>query len=260
MSSATAEGPLHGKVAIVTGAATGIGLAICHALARQGAALSAVYRSEGGELSIRSDLGQHGPRVVPVRADLADRAEVASVVPRTLEEFGQIDILVNNAAATHVQQFLEQSDEEWDEVFDVNLRAPFVLIREVARVMIGQGTRGRIVNLSSSSAFRAVLSPVAYSTSKAAIGALTRSAAGALGRHGILVNAVAPGITATPTTTRAWGEGFESSGIAEEGPLANLIGRVAMPADIADVVAFLCLHESRNITGQTIHASGGAVV
>jgi NAD(P)-dependent dehydrogenase (short-subunit alcohol dehydrogenase family) len=125
--------------------------------------------------------------------------------------------------------------------------------------MIERGGGGRIINLSSSSAFRARNSPLAYASSKAALVQLTRSAAAELGPHDINVNAVAPGITATPMT-QVIGNAEALQRVASSGPLENLFHRVSQPEDVAAVILFLCLPASRQITGQTIHTSAGAVV
>ena len=134
-----------------------------------------------------------------------------------------------------------------------------LLMKHVARHMIDRGGGGRIVNLSSSSAFRARNSPIAYATSKAAIVQLTRSAAAELGRYDINVNAIAPGITAT-AMTQALGDFAALQRVASSGALENLFHRVSQPEDVAAAVLFLCLPGSRQVTGQTLHTSAGAVV
>jgi NAD(P)-dependent dehydrogenase (short-subunit alcohol dehydrogenase family) len=177
-----------------------------------------------------------------------------------LQRFGRIDILVNCAGvAGRGQTLLELDQHDWDLVHGVNLKAPLLLMKHVARHMIERGGGGRIVNISSSSAFRARNSPIAYATSKAALVQLTRCAAAELGRHDINVNAVAPGITKTGMT-RAFGGDEALLRIASSGPLENLFHRVSEPADVAAAILFLCLPASRQITGQTIHTSAGAVV
>lgn len=142
----------------------------------------------------------------------------------------------------------------------VNLTAPFILIRAVAARMIDAGLSGSIVNISSSSAFRAVSSGGAYGVSKAGLAALTRGAAWELGPHGTNVNTVAPGVTRTGITEQAFGSSGAMRAAVSAGPLANLLQRVSEPEDVANVVAFLCLPASRQITGQVIHTSAGAVV
>jgi NAD(P)-dependent dehydrogenase (short-subunit alcohol dehydrogenase family) len=157
------------------------------------------------------------------------------------------------------QSLLEIDDENWDFVHTVNLKAPMLLMQHVARHMIDRGGGGRIINISSSSAFRARNSPIAYATSKAAIVQLTRCAAAELGPYDINVNAIAPGITAT-AMTRALGNAEALDGLASSGPLENLFHRVSQPEDVAAAILFLSLPGSRQITGQTIHTSAGAVV
>jgi len=157
------------------------------------------------------------------------------------------------------QTLLEIDDENWNFVHTVNLKAPMLLMKHVARHMIDRGGSGRIINISSSSAFRARNSPMAYATSKAAIVQLTRCAAAELGRYDINVNAIAPGITAT-AMTRALGNAEALNGLAASGPLENLFHRVSQPEDVAAAILFLSLPGSRQITGQTIHTSAGAVV
>ena len=179
---------------------------------------------------------------------------------RVLEQLGRIDILINNAGVTgRFQSLLEMDEQNWDFVLSVNLKAAMLLMKHVARHMIERGGGGRIVNLSSSSAFRARNSPIAYASSKAALVQLTRSAAAELGPHDINVNAVAPGITAT-AMTQVIGNAEALQRAASSGPLENLFHRVSQPEDVAAVILFLCLPASRQITGQTIHTSAGAVV
>jgi NAD(P)-dependent dehydrogenase (short-subunit alcohol dehydrogenase family) len=125
--------------------------------------------------------------------------------------------------------------------------------------MVERGGGGRIISVSSSAGFRAVFTHPVYSSSKAGIDALTRSMASALGEHGINVNAVAPGLTATRMGAGIGDEAAQQRAV-ESGPLANLLQRVSQPEDVAEVIAFLCLPESRQITGQTIHTSAGNVV
>ena len=257
-ASVAAARELEGKTAILTGATGGIGVAIAAALARQGCDIAAVHRNDAAADSLRDTVTGYGCRFASIHTDLARPAEVNHVVGRTVEVLGRVDILINNAALQIVKPFLEQTVEEWDQVFAVNLRAAFLLTQQAGTRMVEQGKGGRIINMSSSSAFRALGSPPAYTTSKAGLGALTRIAAAAFGQHGILVNAVAPGITVTPFTRSVHGEDFASR--EPEGPLANLLGRVAQPEDIADVFVFLCSRAGRNITGQVIHASAGAIV
>jgi NAD(P)-dependent dehydrogenase (short-subunit alcohol dehydrogenase family) len=179
-----------------------------------------------------------------------------------LAAFGRIDILVNCAGITGISQTQPQSvidftDAQLDAILGINLRAPLILTREVGKHMVTRGGGGRIVNVSSSSAFRATTSPPIYAASKAGINALTRSAAAELGPHGVNVNSVAPGPTRTSMFANA-GQHLEEA--SKSGPLANLTHTVSEPEDVAAVIRFLCLPDSRQMTGQVLHTSAGLVV
>ena len=251
---------LSGKVAIVTGGASGIGRATVAALLGAGAAVAVLDRDQGGVNAVVDQGEKSGGNVFALVTDLADTSRIPEAVARVVQRLGRIDILVNCAGvAGKVQNLLEMDNENWDFVHTVNLKAPMLLMKHAARHMIERGGVGRIVNISSSSAFRARNSPMAYATSKAALVQLTRCAAAELGRHDINVNAIAPGITAT-AMTRALGDAEALQHLASSGPLENLFHRVSQPEDVAAAVLFLCLPESRQITGQTIHTSAGAVV
>jgi NAD(P)-dependent dehydrogenase (short-subunit alcohol dehydrogenase family) len=251
---------LHGLVSIVTGAASGIGRATAVALAREGSVVAAVDRDESGLASLGTQLGNAGAEVMTLAVDLGDLAAASVVVDDVVGGFGRVDHLVNCAGVTGPPSTLLDTElPEWERVYAVNLEAPLLLMQGVARHLIGRGCGGRIVNVSSSSAFRARQSQLAYGSSKAALVQLTRSVAAELGAHDINVNAVAPGLTRSAMTAPI-GETTMAEWAAGDGPLGNLLGRVSEPEDVAAVIAFLCLPASRQITGQTIHTSAGAVV
>ena len=253
-------GELHGKGAIVTGGASGIGRATVIGLAQVGAKVAVLDRDAIGVQTVVDQVKKSGGDALPCVADLAKTAEIGTLVNQILSQLGHIDILINNAGVTgRFQTLLEMDEDNWDFVQRVNLKAPMLLMKHVARHMIDRGSGGRIVNLSSSSAFRARNSPIAYASSKAAIVQLSRSAAAELGPHDINVNAVAPGITATGMT-QVIGDAEALQKVASSGPLENLFHRVSQPEDVAAAIVFLCLPASRQITGQVIHTSAGAVV
>jgi NAD(P)-dependent dehydrogenase (short-subunit alcohol dehydrogenase family) len=251
---------LSSKVALLTGGASGIGRASVIALAGAGAAIAVLDRDETGVNTVVAQVKKSGGNASAVVVDLYDTQRIPDIVARVVQEFGRIDFLINCAGvAGKFQPLLEIEDQNWDFVHTVNLKAPMLLMKHVARHMIDRGGGGRIVNISSSSAFRARNSPIAYATSKAAIVQLTRCAAAELGRYDINVNAVAPGITAT-AMTRGIGDAEALQRVASSGPLENLFHRVSQPEDVAAAVLFLCLPGSRQVTGQTLHTSAGAVV
>jgi NAD(P)-dependent dehydrogenase (short-subunit alcohol dehydrogenase family) len=259
---------LAGKVALVTGAASGIGAATARQLAGHGAAVALLDRElEGLERvasAIRQSSDQSGGRATGQatvhRVDLARIESIPGAVAEVLGAHKRIDILVNAAGISGEEaDILTQSEANWDRVLTIDLKAPFRLIQEVGRHMVERGGGGRIVNVTSSSAHRARRVMAPYGAAKAGLAQLTRTAAADLGRHDINVNAVAPGVTMTPMTASLGGEA-EFAKVIAEGPLANLLGRASRAEDVADAIVYLCLPGSRQITGQTIHTSAGAVV
>jgi NAD(P)-dependent dehydrogenase (short-subunit alcohol dehydrogenase family) len=251
---------LSGKVALVTGGASGIARATVLALLQAGATVAALDRDEAGVKAVVEQGKQSGGKALAIAFDLTDTKSIPGVVERVIRELGRIDILVNAAGvAGRFRNLLETEEQDWDFIHTVNLKAPMLLMKHVAQHMIARGGGGRIVNISSSSAFRARNSPIAYASSKAGIVQLTRSAAAELGRYDINVNAIAPGITATGMT-RPLGDAEALLNIASSGPLENLFHRVSQPEDVAAAILFLCLPGSRQITAQVIHTSAGAVV
>lgn len=252
--------PLQGQVALVTGGASGIGRATVLELASAGADIAVVDRhSDGAEVAAK-EAKRTGADARVFVLDLGDSTRIQAAVIDILGTFGRIDILVNSAGINGGRHSaLEFSDEGFDLVMGVNVKAPFVLTREVGRHMVERGGGGRIVNLSSSAAFRATSSPAVYAASKAAINGLTRTSAADLAPYGVNVNAVAPGMTKTPMTAGI-GDDEAYQRIVSSGPLENLLHRAAEAEDVARVVLFLCLPESRQITGQVLHTSAGLVV
>ena len=251
---------LAGQVAIVTGGASGIGRATVLALLNAGAAVAVLDRDEAGVKATAEQGRASGGKTLELPVDLAHTSQIPAAVERVIQELGRIDVLVNCAGVTgKFQTLLDMQEDNWDSVQAVNLKAAMLMMKYVAKHMIERGGGGRIVNISSSSAFRARNSPIAYASSKAALVQLTRSTAAELGPHNINVNAVAPGVTDT-AMTRVLGDAEALQQAASSGPLENLFHRVSQPEDVAAAIVFLCVPGSRQITGQTIHTSAGAVV
>lgn len=266
-SSHTATAPDVGRVAelghqlaIVTGGASGIGSEIVRALCAHGATVAIIDRDETALREMGASLRAAGHRCSEHVFDLARHDAIADLVGAIHGQYARLDILVNCAALIDGGRTLLDIDADtWDRVHAVNLKAPMLLMQAAARRMIQDGRGGRIVNVTSSSAFRAQMVFPAYGSSKAGLTQLTRSAAADLGPHGINVNCVAPGVTVTPMLQKIVGlKGAQE--MAQSGPLANLLGRPSLPEDVAQVVTFLCLPASRQITGQTLHTSAGAIV
>ncbi|MGE0233465.1 MAG: SDR family NAD(P)-dependent oxidoreductase [Flavobacteriaceae bacterium] len=255
-------GQLSGKVAIVTGGASGIGLATVTDLTQAGADVAILDRNaEQARKAAVQAAADTGRRVEVFACDLAATQTLGAIVDDIAARFGRIDILVNSAGMTdHANSLINFDAAQFDLVQRLNLMAPLELVRHAARHMIAQGQGGRIVNVSSSSAHRAIFTFPGYAMSKAALEQLTRTAAWELGPHDINVNTVAPGVTETPLALGSLPDRSALDRAASEGPLANLLKRISQPEDVSGVITFLCLPASRQITGQTVHTSAGSVV
>lgn len=251
---------LTGHVALVTGSAKGIGRATALLLAERGADVAVVDIDGAGALETAASIAALGQRAKAFTVDLSDPGAIRQSVEDVIDHFGFLTILVNNAGITTVEPLLEMSVETWDLQHAVNLRSQFVYIQGVARHMVERGKGGAIVNVSSSSAFRAQRSNAAYGSSKAGVLQLTRSASAELGSFGIRVNAVAPGVTNTPMTAPFFEAEESFNDAVRIGPLANLLHRFSAPEDVAEVIAFLASDASRQMTGQCLHTSAGAIV
>ena len=250
--------PLAGKVALITGGASGMGRATVLALTEAGASAAVLDRNEPGLASVTETARKAGGRALPLALDLSDLSALEPAVARVLAEFGRIDILINCAGIYSPVPLLEMDEATWDRIHMVDLKAPMFLMQHVARHMIARGGGGRIVNVGSSAAHRARHAPPAYASAKAALGQLTRSAAAELGPHDINVNIVVPGVTISGLTESV-GQEFLQNAVSSGG-MENLFHRVSEPEDVAAAILFLCLPGSRQITGQAIHTSAGNVV
>jgi NAD(P)-dependent dehydrogenase (short-subunit alcohol dehydrogenase family) len=258
---------LAGQVAIVTGGASGIGRATTRQLAERGAAVAIFGRDERAGADAIAELEATGARGLFVPIDLNEPDAIAPAVAQVIDELGAVDILVNNAAVRGMHApsgttgVLDATVDDWDFVHSVNLRAPFLMMQTVGRHLVERGRGGRIVNVTSSAAFQAARCSTHYASSKAALTSLTRTAAAELGPYDVNVNAVAPSLTRTGYRAERMPDGDAGfQRIVSKGPMANLLHRVTEPEDVAAAIVFLCLPASRQITGQTLHPSGGFIV
>ena len=243
-------GALDGKVAIVTGAAQGIGRAIADGLAREGARLvvADLQRAEEAASSYADGVG--------LTIDVSQEGDVERMASETVERCGSIDILVNNAglyASLAMRPFTEIPLEEWNRVMEINVASMFLTCRAVVPVMRGRGG-GKIVNISSGTPFRGVPFLLHYVTSKGAIVALTRALAKELGKDSIHVNCVAPGFTMSDGV-KAHPEVVEK--LRDVSVAARTIQRDQVPEDVVGAVVFLCTPAADFITGQTMVIDGG---
>lgn len=238
---------LQDKVAIVTGASRGIGRAITQRLAREGCKVVINYsKDESGAKKTQRLVGK--VETLLVQADITKVAECKKLVEQTLEKFGKIDILINNAGILIPKHLDETTEEDWDSTLNINLKAAFFLSKYASKHMKG----GSIVSISSIRALQSARNRVAYSASKAGIGGLTKSLAIDLAEKGIRVNAIAPHTTDTDILKTVPKE------VVDSFKEATLLKRLAKPEDIANAVAFLVSDEASFIDGQTIFVDGGA--
>lgn len=256
---------LSGKTALITGAGAGIGRASAKLLSGAGAAIAVVDRDESAVRNAVDEVVAGGGQAVGYTVDLVETATVRGLVERVVADLGRLDVLINNAGVTGAGHLLELEEEVWDRAFLVNLKAPFLLTQAFGRHAQARGGGGKIVNLLTSSLFRATfISGPDYVSSKGGLLGLTRASAAYFAPLDINVNAVVPGLTDTgrqrlPGETDEQHQAKMQAWISE-GPLANGFKRVSTAEDVAEAILFLSLPSSRQITGQVIHTSAGAVV
>jgi NAD(P)-dependent dehydrogenase (short-subunit alcohol dehydrogenase family) len=241
------------KVAIVTGAAQGIGAACAERLARDGAAVALWDIDDPRGQALAASLAARGRRAIYRHCNVARKAEVDAALAETLAVFGRVDALVNNAGIFKSADFLDITEADWDVVLDVNLKGSFLVAQAVARSMVESGG-GAIVHMSSVNGLMAIPSIASYNVSKGGINQLTRVMALALADHGIRVNAVAPGTIATELAKQAvLGSDEARARIMSRTPMK----RLGEPSEIADVTAFLLSDAASYMTGQIVYADGG---
>lgn len=257
------DGRIEGRVALVTGGGSGIGAAIARGLAAEGAAVAVVDRDGAAAESVAADIGTAGGQALGVRADVTDRASVAAAIAATVERFGRLDVVFNNAGFNEPMRFLDISEDNFRAIMEVNALGVLIGTQEAARQFLAQGSGGKVVNTASIAGRTGFADFAPYSASKAAVISLTQAAARALAPHGITVNAFAPGVVATPLWTKLDAD-LERIGAGDTGfdsmAAGILLGRAAQPEDIVPTALFLAAADSDYITGQVIPIEGGMIL
>jgi len=244
---------LKGKSGIVTGGGSGIGKAISTAVVQAGAEIVIVGRNKERLERTANELRKLGGPVIPLSADVSNMEDIRRVVDHTLKAFGKIDFLFNNAGIIRRAPSEEFTEKDWDEVIQINLKGPFFLAQSVARVMISQKRKGKIINTSSLIAVQGGKRVPAYAASKGGLSQVTKTMANDWAKYNILVNAIGPGWVKTELTQPLREDKERYAEILGRIPL----GRWAEPEDLMGVAVFLASDASDYITGQTIFVDGG---
>jgi len=255
---------LEGKIAIVTGAGSGMGRAIAKRYAAEGAKVVVADINQTAAAAVAAEIGGDGGAAAAFQVDVRNQEQVKAMVAAAVAAFGGLDILVNNAGVGRILPFLDTTEADWDYMFDINCKGLLWCSQAAAAKMIDQGRGGKIVNIASQAGRRGEALVLAYCASKACVISMTQSMALALAPHKINVNAIAPGIVDTPMwdvvdSQFARYEGLEPGAAKRRAVAAIPLGRIEQPDDIAAAAAFLASADADYITQQTLNVDGGNV-
>lgn len=242
---------LQGKVAIVTGCDTGLGQGMALGLAEAGCSIVGVNRTAPEETIEKMKAA--GKKFLDVRANLLKQDEIPDIINAAVAEFGKIDILVNNAGIIRREDAIEFSEQNWDDVMNINSKTVFFMSQAVAKQFISQGNGGKIINIASMLSFQGGVRVPSYTASKSAVMGITRAMANEWAKYGINVNAIAPGYMATNNTAALLADAERSKAILERIPA----DRWGTPADVAGPCVFLASDAASYINGYTIAVDGG---
>lgn len=247
---------LQGKTALVTGGGRGIGRAIVLALAREGCQVAIADLLPENARAVVAEVEAKGIKALALPVDLTRRDEVERAVAETLAQFGQLDVLVNNAGWDRMGLFLDSDEETWERIIAVNFKALLYVSKAALPAMVARGT-GAVVNIASDAGRVGSSGEAVYSGTKGAIIAFSKALARELARHRITVNVVCPGLTETPLLQSLRDQSPRMAKILDAVTRAIPLGRVAKPEEIAGAVVFFASPEAAFITGQTLSVSGG---
>ena len=242
---------IAGRTAIVTGCNTGLGQGMALALAQAGADIVGV--NQGAAPETMAQVQALGRKFLDIQRDLSDTSSLSGIVEEALTLNGRVDILVNNAGIIRREDAINFSENDWDDVVNLNLKNVFFLAQAVARQFIAQGTGGKIVNIASMLSFQGGVRVPSYTASKSGVMGITRALANEWAKHGINVNAIAPGYMATANTAALQADPVRNAAILDRIPA----GRWGSPADLAGPVVFLASPASDYVNGYTVAVDGG---
>jgi 2-hydroxycyclohexanecarboxyl-CoA dehydrogenase len=247
---------LRGKTALVTGGGRGIGRAIAFGLAEEGAQVAVVDILRDNAESVRREIEALGAKGLALEADLTRRAEVTRAVEDTVAQWGQIDVLVNNAGWDRLEPFLESEEETWDRIIAINFKAVLYVCKAVLPHMVERGG-GKVVNIASDAGRVGSMGEAVYAGTKGAIIAFSKTLAREMARHRITVNVVCPGLTETPLLQGIRQQSPKTERVIDAVTRAIPLGRVGQPEDVAGAAVYLASPAADYVTGQTLSVSGG---
>jgi meso-butanediol dehydrogenase/(S,S)-butanediol dehydrogenase/diacetyl reductase len=257
---------LQGRVAMVTGGAQGLGEGIARRLAAEGASVVIADMNAAKGALVAESLRSEGYRALATTADVAERAQVKAAIQLTVETFGKLDIMFNNAGFNKPLPFLEVDESNFNSIMRVNAYGVLVGTQEAAKQMMAQGLGGKIINTASIAGRQGYAEFAPYCASKASVISLTQAAAREFAKHKITVNAIAPGVVVTPLWDGLEQDMIDKGVIQKKGEFIEsfstsiLLGFPAKPADLSGIAAFLASSDSDYITGQVIMADGGMIL